>query len=95
MAVQIGWSNDPQAQVRWTGGEVTGVIAPDRKYRMRLVADGAAPGLQPSAMPSMDSIPNNHRLYAVQWFLFAAIAAIIYGLAVRKRLKSADAEQRR
>ncbi len=94
MAVQVGWSKDPRAEFRWAGGEVGGVIAPDRKYRMRLVADGAAPGLQPSAMPSMESIPNNHRMYAVQWFLFAAIAAIIYGLAVRKRLKSTDAEKR-
>jgi surfeit locus 1 family protein len=34
-------------------------------------------------------IPNNHRSYAVQWFAFALIALIIYGLAVRKRLKEA------
>ncbi len=93
MAVQIGWSKDPQAQARWAGGPVSGIIAPDSKYRMRLVVDGAAPGLQPSALPTMDSIPNNHRMYAVQWFLFAAIAAIIYGLAVRKRIERTEAKQ--
>jgi cytochrome oxidase assembly protein ShyY1 len=54
---------------------------------MRLVAASAPPGLEPSAEPSLASIPNNHRFYAVQWFAFAAIALIIYALAVRKRLK--------
>jgi surfeit locus 1 family protein len=30
-------------------------------------------------------VPNNHLSYAVQWFLFAAIASVIYVLAVRRR----------
>lgn len=87
MAVELGWSKDPNARWQWAGGPVTGVIAPDRVNRIRLVADTAPPGLQPSARPSLESIPNNHRSYAVQWFLFAAIALLIYGLAVRKRLR--------
>lgn len=87
MAVELGWSKDPNAKWQWAGGPVTGVIAPDRVNRIRLVAATAPPGLQQSAMPSLRSIPNNHRSYAVQWFLFAAIALIIYGLAVRKRLR--------
>ena len=87
MAVEIGWSRDPNAKWQWPGGPVTGMIAPDRENRIRLVAASAPPGLEPSAMPSLESIPNNHRLYAVQWFLFAAIALIIYVLAVRKRLR--------
>jgi len=87
MSVVIGWSKDPNAKVAWRGGPVSGVIGPDRKTRMRLVAAGAPPGLQPSAPPSLSSIPNNHRSYAIQWFSFAAIAIAIYGLAVRKRLK--------
>lgn len=86
MAVQIGWSKDPQAGGGWTGGQVSGVIAPDNRHRMRLVADQAAPGLQQSAVPSTDAIPNNHRMYAVQWFAFALIALVIYGLALRGRL---------
>jgi cytochrome oxidase assembly protein ShyY1 len=89
MAVEIGWSKDPNAKYQWAGGPVTGMIAPDRLQRIRLVAASAPPGLQPSAMPSIESIPNNHRSYAVQWFLFAAIAALIYFLALRKRLRSA------
>ena len=87
MAVELGWSKDPNAKWQWNGGPVTGVIGPDRQYRMRLVAASAPTGLQPSALPSIESIPNNHRLYAVQWFLFAAIALLIYVLALRKRLK--------
>ena len=87
MSVEVGWSKDPNAKVNWTGGLVSGIIAPDRRTRMRLVAASAPPGLEPSAEPSLASIPNNHRFYAVQWFAFAAIALIIYALAVRKRLK--------
>ena len=87
MAVELGWSRDPNARWQWAGGPVTGMIAPDREHRLRLVAASAPPGLEPSALPSLESIPNNHLLYAVQWFLFAAIALIIYVLAVRKRLR--------
>ena len=86
ISVEVGWSKNPNAKVAWAGGPVSGVIAPDRLTRMRLVAASAPPGLEPSAPPSVSSIPNNHRSYAVQWFAFAAIALVIYALAVRKRL---------
>ena len=84
MAVVIGWSKDPKAGADWKGGLVSGVIGPDKLSRMRLVIDGAVPGLQQAAPPSLDTIPNNHLSYAVQWWLFAAIAAIIYLLALRR-----------
>jgi cytochrome oxidase assembly protein ShyY1 len=87
MSVEVGWSKNPNARPDWNGGLVSGIIAPDRLTRMRLVAATAPPGLEPSAPPSIASIPNNHRAYAVQWFSFAAIALIIYGLALRKRIK--------
>ena len=45
---------------------------------------------QTSKPPSPDSIPNNHLSYAVQWFLFAGIAALIYALALRKKWLQAD-----
>jgi surfeit locus 1 family protein len=50
-----------------------------------IVNESAAPGLKPSPLPDPSSVPNNHLSYAVQWFIFAAIALIIYGLALRKR----------
>ena len=87
MSVELGWSKNPNAAVRWPGGPVSGIIAPDRKTRMRLVAASAPAGLEPSAEPSVAQIPNNHRSYAVQWFVFAGIALLIYFLALRLRLK--------
>jgi len=85
MSLEVGWSQDPNAKVNWNGGPVSGIIGPDRRTRMRLVAASAPPGLQSSAPPSIRAIPNNHRSYALQWFSFAAIELIIYALAVRKR----------
>jgi len=89
MSVDVGWSKNPNAQVNWSGGPVSGMIAPDRLTRMRLVAASPAPGLSQSAPPLIRSIPNNHLWYAIQWFSFAAIALIIYALAVRNRLREA------
>lgn len=87
LSVEVGWSTNPNAQFTWNGGPVSGMIAPDGKSRMRLVAASAPPGLQRSAPPSLDQIPNNHRSYAVQWFVFAGIALLIYALALRQRWK--------
>ena len=87
MSVEVGWSRDPNAKVNWAGGPVSGIIGPDRRMRMRLVAASAPPGLEASAEPTLTSIPNNHRSYALQWFAFAAVALVIYVLALRKRLK--------
>ena len=92
MSVEVGWSRNPNAPLNWAGGPVSGVIAPDSRTRMRLVAATAPPGLEPSAPPSIAEIPNNHRSYAVQWFLFALIAVTIYILALRKKLKDQAAK---
>lgn len=91
MSVAVGWSKDPNAKVSWRGGPVSGIIAPDNRTRMRLVAASAPAGLETVAPPSLDSIPNNHRSYAIQWFLFAGIAALIYFLALRLRWKKEQA----
>lgn len=79
--VVLGWSRNP-AEVAWDGGEVRGVIAPGP----RLVADPPLAGLAANGVPDPASLPNNHLSYAVQWFLFAGVALVIYGLALRKRL---------
>ena len=91
MAVEMGWSKDPAAGHGWGGGLVSGIIAPDRDQRMRLVVAVPLQGLAASAPPSTESIPNNHISYAIQWFLFAATALVIYGIALRKRLHETDA----
>lgn len=103
--IDLGVSQDPGIKPRWAGGVATGMITtePDHQSMIArlfgggavlgpmLVADRPAPGLRASARPSPDSVPNNHRAYAVQWFLFAAAALVIYTLAVRKRLREKNA----
>lgn len=87
IAVDLGWSNKSDTPEGYPGGPVRGVIGPDRNHILVLVSDAPAPGLQASALPSLDDIPNNHRAYALQWFLFAGIALLIYALALRRRLR--------
>jgi surfeit locus 1 family protein len=86
MQVDIGWSRDHRQPQGWRGGEVSGVIAPDREHRILLVSETAAPGLEPSAAPTPTDIPNNHLMYAGQWFFFALVAGIIYLVALRRRV---------
>ena len=85
LSVELGWSKNPNAGRDYRGGLVSGIIAPDSRSRMRLVAATPGPGLSASAPPSPDIIPNNHLSYAIQWFLFAGIAVVIYMLALRGR----------
>lgn len=85
MTVDIGWSAAFDAPVTWRGGPVEGVLAPDSKTVVRLVAATPAPGLVASAPPGTDAISNNHRFYAAQWFFFASVAALIYAIALRQR----------
>ena len=80
--IVLGWSRDP-AVPDWRGGTVQGIIAPGP----RLVADPPLAGLAANARPDPSELPNNHLAYAVQWFLFAGVALVIYALALRKRLR--------
>lgn len=82
--VAVGWSERPEAP-KWTGGVISGIIAPDNVQVIKLVVTDDVPGLAKLAKPSPEQIPNNHLLYAIQWFIFASAAAIIYVLALRKR----------
>lgn len=82
--VVAGWSARPGDPI-WSGGQVSGMIAPDSVHLIRLVAAPSVAGLEPVQPPSPEDIPNNHWAYAIQWFLFAAMAAVIYGLAVVRR----------
>lgn len=80
--VVLGWSREPKP-ADWRGGSVMGVVAPGP----RLVADPPLAGLAANARPDPADVPNNHLAYAVQWFLFAATALVIYGIAVRRRMR--------
>lgn len=85
--VVLGWSENPTSP-SWTGGSVRGTIAPGP----RLVADPPLAGLAANARPDPRDMPNNHLAYAVQWFLFALTALVIYALALRKRLAAPGGE---
>jgi surfeit locus 1 family protein len=94
LRVNAGWAPRHDAVQRLSlGGIVAG--------RLGLVEEGgpitltAATPVRPlaaSAPASIASVPNNHRLYAAQWFFFAAAALVIYLLALRKRGKDLPPE---
>ena len=84
--VALGWSTDPQPP-RWDGGKVAGFVAPAGEG-VRLIAAPPQAGLAQLAPPDPRDLPNNHLAYAVQWFLFAATALVIYVLALRKKWRN-------
>jgi len=84
--VVLGWSADPKT-VTWPGGPVTGTFVDRGKAGPLIYTAPPQAGLQPIARPDPRDLPNNHLAYAVQWFAFAAVALVIYALAVRKRLR--------
>ena len=81
LQLDAGWSPRPflAALPAFSGG-MTGRLIPDADGGWILIGESALPPLLPSAPPTLDSIPNNHLSYAVQWFGFAAVLAAIYGL---------------
>ncbi|WP_420137626.1 SURF1 family protein [Sphingomonas sp.] len=103
IAVDVGISAAPTTP-QWNGGPVSGRLteAPtDAPLIARLlstpaaptpmiVSESAAPGLAPTAPPDPRNIPNNHLSYAVQWFIFAALALIIYAVALWQRRRKKD-----
>ena len=86
--VAIGWSERPESP-KWAGGLANGIVAPDNVQLIKLVVTDKVEGLDQLSLPSPQQIPNNHLLYAIQWFIFATAAAVIYVLALRKRMQSA------
>lgn len=98
--IDMGVTSDPTMKPNWSGGIVDGRITTEPDHasligklfgsgpvlRPMLVAATPAAGLSASAPPRTDDVPNNHRAYAVQWFLFAGVALIIYFIALRRRV---------
>jgi len=87
LRINAGWANRPDAARRLSlDGIVAGRLgAVEADGPIVLTAATAVPPLAPSAPASIESIPNNHRFYAWQWFFFAVAAAVIYVLALRGR----------
>ena len=85
--VNAGWADRPDAVRRLSlGGIVAGHLGPvEGDGPVTLTAAAAVSPLTPSQPTRIENIPNNHMLYALQWFFFALAAAVIYVLALRKR----------
>lgn len=84
--VALGWTQST-AILAWSGGEIGGIVAPGEAGSVRLIAGPPPVGMKQLAAPDPRDIPNNHFAYAIQWFLFAGVAAAIYGIALRKRMR--------
>lgn len=84
--VAVGWSKSPQTP-KWNGGMVSGIIAQGRAQPIKLTVQQPIAGLEILKAPDPANIPNNHFLYAVQWFLFAFFAALISGFAIQKKIQ--------
>jgi cytochrome oxidase assembly protein ShyY1 len=100
--VALGVGGRPDLKPAWTGGRITGrlveepdhrsllarAVGPRQVLRPMLVADSAPVGLKTPAPPRVEDVPNSHVSYAVQWFLFAVTATIIYLIALWRRLRA-------
>lgn len=109
LMADIGWSPIDAGKpalasghhIRADGRLIPDTVLADRIFGSRaaaavpllIVLDRPASGLEPSVAPSIEQIPNNHRAYAAQWFLFAATASIIYILALRRGAQGSKAKE--
>ncbi len=98
--IVAGVGDGPNVKVNWSGGIVNGTVTnePDsrsfieklfaakRVLRPMLISSTGLGGLRTAKPPSPMSLPNDHLLYAIQWFFFAAAASVIFIFAVRKKL---------
>ena len=96
--VEVGVSVQPGISPSWAGGIVVGRMkwSPDKRSfldrvlwrkpdrQLMIVAERPVGDLTASEQPNPDRV-NTSWGYAVQWFLFAATALVIYALALRKR----------
>jgi surfeit locus 1 family protein len=70
---------------------ISKLFGPKIVLRPMLISNEGLGGLRTSKGPSLDEIrkkADSNLLYAIQWFIFAGAAAIIYILALRKRTQA-------
>lgn len=87
LIVNAGWTPLPDNARRLTlDGLVAGRLGPaEAGAPITLTAASVAAPLAASTPARIEDIPNNHLAYAFQWFFFAAVAVVIYLLALRRR----------
>lgn len=98
--ISVGVADRPDLKPQWEGGIVSGWITKEPDHRslfaritgprmvlrpMLIAKESPAPELLASGLPRVEDVPNNHLSYAFQWFAFAALALVIYALALARR----------
>jgi surfeit locus 1 family protein len=83
--IDIGWARRPDAVQTISLAKTFRGVAVERAEpgTYVLIAREPMAPLVASAPPTLESIPDNHLMYAGQWFSFAAILIVIFGLYVR------------
>lgn len=88
LLVSLGVGSSPDRVRIPVDGAFVGTLVPrGGTPAFLLVSEAPARPLAREAPPTLDSIPNNHRAYAVQWFLFALILTLVYVAYLRQRHK--------
>ncbi|MDT7935101.1 MAG: hypothetical protein RQ833_10945 [Sphingomonadaceae bacterium] len=82
--VVLGWAADPVPIALGAPATVTGLLFTVPDHGRLLVLTEPPPPLQPSRPPGRDTIANNHLSYAIQWFSFATILGVGYGVWLRR-----------
>jgi hypothetical protein len=84
LKIVVGWSRSPTALARVrTEGRLEATS--NAVNRQLLTLRTPLPPLEAAAPPDITEIPDNHLMYAIQWFFFALAAAVIYVIALRRR----------
>ncbi|MFC3711729.1 SURF1 family protein [Sphingoaurantiacus capsulatus] len=86
LLVSLGVASDPTLRPTAIPVSFTGWLVPrEGSPAFLLVPDAPADArLAAEARPSLDTIANNHRGYAFQWFAFAAVLSLIYLIYIRR-----------
>lgn len=87
LELNAGWSarTGPQPLPE-IDAPVRGLLLQEPAGGWLLVARDGVPPLGPSLPPGPDTIPNNHLMYAIQWFAFALVLLLIYGVWLKRWL---------
>ncbi len=83
LSLDAGWAPRPDLKPFALAAAYPGMLREHPGPEYTLISSRALPPLTPSAPPEVGEISNSHLSYAIQWFSFAAILAVVYGLYVR------------
>lgn len=95
VVVVAGWNQRPDVTSPVVVDAIFDGLVIDRPYgadtsrpQFMVIPHTAAAPLAPSLMPAPADLPDNHLSYALQWFSFAAILIVIYGIWIVRYYKT-------